>query len=106
MELHKDVESVLVSEQEIKDIVNALADKINIDYGVYLLSLLKNRYNDESVALCAYNAGIGAVDKWLSNPEYSDDKKTLKEIPYKETKNYVFRVLKSKEKYKNLYFRN
>lgn len=40
MELHKDVESVLVSEQEIKDIVNALADKINIDYGDEELTVL------------------------------------------------------------------
>ena len=32
MELHKDIESILVSEEEIKEIVKNLADKINADY--------------------------------------------------------------------------
>lgn len=80
--------------------------KTNIDYGVYLLSILTNRYFDESVMLCAYNAGIGNVDKWLTNPEYSDDGETLKKIPFEETKNYVFKVKKCKKAYKKLYFCN
>lgn len=78
--------------------------KTNIDYGTYFLSILQNKYNDEKVVLCAYNAGIGTVDRWLNDPRYSDDKKTLKEIPFKETKNYVFKVENSKKKYKFLYF--
>lgn len=32
VELHKDVESILVSEEEVKEIVQNLADKINADY--------------------------------------------------------------------------
>lgn len=32
MELHKDIESILVSEEEIKEIVKNLADNINSDY--------------------------------------------------------------------------
>lgn len=78
--------------------------KINIDYGTYLLSILANKYVDETVMLCAYNAGIGKIDKWLNDPRYSDDKITLKKIPYKETRNYVVKVKKSKKIYQNLYF--
>ncbi len=40
MELHKDVESILVSEQEIKDIVKNLSDKINSDYGEEELTVI------------------------------------------------------------------
>ncbi len=40
MELHKDVESILVSEQEIKDIVRNLSDKMNNDYGEEELTVI------------------------------------------------------------------
>ena len=79
---------------------------INIDYGAYFMSLLIKIYEDEKVALSAYNAGMGNVNKWLSNSEYSQDAKTLTVIPYRETEDYVKRVLKHKEVYKNLYFKS
>ena len=79
---------------------------VNIEYGVYFISLLIKIYDDEKVALSAYNAGMGNVDKWLSNSEYSQDAKTLTVIPYKETDNYVKKVLRHREIYKNLYFKN
>lgn len=40
LKLHKDVESVLVSEEEVKQIVQNLADKINCDYGNEELTVL------------------------------------------------------------------
>lgn len=40
MELHKDIESILVSEEEIKEIVKNLADKINADYKEEELTVL------------------------------------------------------------------
>ena len=40
MELHKDVESILVSENELNDIVKNLADKINNDYGEEELTVI------------------------------------------------------------------
>ncbi|MCI9272458.1 MAG: lytic transglycosylase domain-containing protein [Clostridiales bacterium] len=77
--------------------------KVNIRYGVYLLSLLRSQYDDETVVLCAYNAGMGNVNKWLKNVETSPDGETLSSIPIEETRNYVDRVLKSKEMYEKLY---
>ena len=63
----------------------------NILIGTYYFKLLKNRFQDERVALCAYNAGPTNVTAWLSKEEYSDDGKTLKKIPFKETREYVLR---------------
>ncbi len=77
--------------------------KVNIRYGVYLLSLLRSQYDDETVVPCAYNAGMGNVNKWLKNVETSPDGETLSSIPIEETRNYVDRVLKSKEMYEKLY---
>ena len=54
----------------------------NIRAGVTYLRQLLDRYNDnEQLALAAYNAGPGAVDKYGS-----------KVPPYRETQNYVHKI--------------
>ena len=54
----------------------------NIRAGVSYLRQLLDRYdNNEQLALAAYNAGPGAVDKYGS-----------KVPPYKETQNYVHKI--------------
>jgi hypothetical protein len=54
----------------------------NVRAGVAYLRQLLNRYdNNEMLALAAYNAGPGAVDKYGENVP-----------PYRETQNYVSRI--------------
>lgn len=78
---------------------------INIDYGVELLSILSKRYENEETMLCAYNGGLGNVDKWLDNKDYSDDGKTLKVVPFPETDKYRKMVEQNKSIYYQLYFK-
>ena len=78
--------------------------EINIKYGTYFINMLLDKYKSDIVAICAYNAGIGTIDKWLTDPSLSYDGKSLAKIPYKETKQYVKRVIKNREIYKYLYF--
>lgn len=84
----------------------ALTDpEYNISMGTYYLAYLyRNLGENWDTALAAYNAGIGNVLKWLEDERYTDDGTTLKEIPFKETKNYVSRVNKYKQKYKDKYY--
>jgi len=77
---------------------------VNIDYGVELLSILSDMYEVEDTMICAYNGGLGNVDQWLQDPQYSDDGKHLKVVPFTETDNYRKLVAQNKSIYKKLYF--
>ena len=79
--------------------------EINIMYGVYYLDMLYSEFGSWETALAAYNAGPSRVREWLKNPEYSENG-TLTSIPYKETREYIEKVLKAKNKYTKLYFEN
>ena len=77
---------------------------LNIDYGTELLLILLKKYENEETAICAYNGGVGHVDSWLSDPQYSEDGKTLKIVPFPETDNYRRLVAQNKSIYNKLYF--
>ncbi len=76
----------------------------NLRYGCWYLSFLYQRYaGDMRLASAAYHAGQGNVDKWLQDPTYSTDGKTLNSIPFSSTDTYVQRIMKFYEKYDELY---
>lgn len=79
--------------------------EVNIRFGCELLSLLISHYDNESTAICAYNAGMGNVTSWLENPEYSSDGVTLNVIPFGETQEYLKRVIANRDMYRRLYAR-
>jgi soluble lytic murein transglycosylase-like protein len=59
---------------------NSFDPQQNIEAGVKYLKYLKDLYKDDRLALAAYNAGPGAVDKYKWIP------------PYAETEDYVYQV--------------
>ncbi|MCL2177242.1 MAG: lytic transglycosylase domain-containing protein [Firmicutes bacterium] len=78
----------------------------NILLGVYYISYLKQRFNKSEcrasnleLVLAAYNAGEGNVSKWLKDKRFSKDGKSLSNIPYRETANYLKRVMRFKRIY-------
>ena len=79
--------------------------EINIKYGCAIFQYFYERYEDEYTAAAAYNAGPGNVDSWLSNSEYSLDGKTLYNIPFTETRNYVKKIKDIQNEYIELYFK-
>jgi soluble lytic murein transglycosylase len=78
--------------------------QLNIRLGARYLGQLVRRFDGSvPLALAAYNAGGGAVNRWLvERPDLEVDE-FVEEIPYEETRGYVKRVLRSYAAYRLLY---
>ena len=100
-----------------KDVVNAegldidvnnieeefIISQNNINIGVAYLSMLFKKYENIELVIASYNAGIGTVDNWIEKGIIKADGSDIENIPYKETNNYVRKVIKNYEVYNELY---
>ncbi len=76
----------------------------NIKIGCWYLSLLIKEFrNNSDLALAAYNAGSGNVNKWLKNGKLNYNHVYINKIPFKETREYVKKVKKLQSIYRKLY---
>ena len=77
---------------------------ININIGLNYFTYLSNKYDDNyALAIVAYNAGMGNVDNWIKEGIIEEDGSDLENVPFKETNNYVRKILRDYEIYKDLY---
>ena len=67
----------------------------NILIGTYYINKLCKKVENLETALCAYNAGPANVSLWLKDEQKSLDGKTLQNIPFLQTKNYVEKFAKN-----------
>ena len=95
------------------------ADKIGIEYienktifdpqtnimigTKYFKELLDLYKGNQLLAMTAYNAGIGNVDKWIQNGIIKNDASDIENIPFKETNNYVRKIIRDYRIYQELY---
>lgn len=79
---------------------------INIRFGSWYLASLKKEFaGNEVLILAAYNGGRGNVKQWMQRYGWSNDFVEIDQIPFKETKEYVEKVLYNKKRYQALYGR-
>jgi soluble lytic murein transglycosylase len=77
---------------------------LNIRLGSRYLGDLVRRFEGSiALALAAYNAGGGAVNRWLEQRRGLELDEFVEEIPVEETRGYVKRVLRSYAAYRLLY---
>ncbi|MBI5740361.1 MAG: transglycosylase SLT domain-containing protein [Nitrospirae bacterium] len=94
--LKKDVGLRLDDDSEIHDV-----DK-NVLLGAHYLSILIDEFGDVPFALAAYNAGENALKRWQEKYYRDDLIEFIENIPYKETRSYVKKVLRSYWQYRAL----
>ena len=80
--------------------------EVSIRYGTYYLRYLFEKFHDWNNVFAAYNGGEGNVMKWLEDTKYSDGKGNLTHIPFKETRNYVKKVNRNVNFYRDTYYEN
>ena len=77
---------------------------LNINIGLKYFTYLLNQYdNNYPLAIIAYNAGMGNVDSWIKEETIKEDWTDIENVPFKETNNYVRKILRDYEIYKRLY---
>ena len=77
---------------------------LNINIGLKYFTYLLNQYdNNYPLAIIAYNAGMGNVDAWIKDGTIKEDGTDIENVPFKETNNYVRKILRDYEIYKELY---
>ena len=74
----------------------------NINLGTKYIAILLEKYECIEVALAAYNAGSGNVDKWIANGTIKADGSDIENIPYKETNTYVRKIMRDYKIYEQL----
>jgi soluble lytic murein transglycosylase-like protein/TolA-binding protein len=78
--------------------------EVNIQLGVKYLSKMLDDFNDNVIfALASYNAGPTKVKQWMDIRSALTPLEFMESIPYKETRNYVKKVLRNFVIYKTLY---
>ncbi|MBI5527781.1 MAG: transglycosylase SLT domain-containing protein [Deltaproteobacteria bacterium] len=88
------------------DVDDLYRPSVNTLFGGWYLRELVVKFNGQlPLAVSGYNAGPGAVERWLRNMGNLDLDEFVEEIPYKETRNYCKRVLQTYGIYRYIYLR-
>jgi peptidoglycan lytic transglycosylase len=77
--------------------------QVNMRIGAAYFADLVDRFGGVSYALASYNAGPGAVARWMAERPGIATDEFIDDIPYPETQNYVRKILGTAEDYRRLY---
>ena len=77
--------------------------EVNVRIGTKYFRELLDRFGDVHLALASYNAGPGAVARWVAERPGLPQDEFIDDIPYPETQNYVKKILGTAEDYRRLY---
>jgi len=75
----------------------------NLRLGSTYLGRMQQQFGHPGLAAAAYNAGPGAVSRWMADRGGAALDEFVEDIPFAETRGYVKRVLKSWAAYRALY---
>lgn len=97
-EIANEIDEPLIEQESL------LKPEKNIMIGTKYYSDLLKLYDDNMLlALTAYNAGIGNVNKWIEDGIIKSDGSDIENIPYKETNMYVRKIIRNYKMYQSIY---
>lgn len=88
---------------KLKNNKDLFIPEVNIKLGSAYLKYTRDTLGKMVYAVAAYNAGPGALQKWIKEKDTSDIDVFVENIPYEQTKNYVKKVYRSYWCYSRLY---
>ncbi|MBQ3234839.1 MAG: lytic transglycosylase domain-containing protein [Clostridia bacterium] len=88
MQLMPSTAKFIAKREGIYDEFDLYDSQTNLYLGICYLDYLFEKYEDETLVLCCYNAGEGTVSKWTESEVLNP--------PYKETKEYIKKVKRRK----------
>ncbi|HEY1204256.1 MAG: transglycosylase SLT domain-containing protein [Bryobacteraceae bacterium] len=78
--------------------------ELNLRLGTtYLRTMYDANMGHWERTLAAYNAGTSRVENWMGWGDYREPAEFIESIPFSETRNYVFAVLRNASMYRKLY---
>lgn len=102
MQLMEETANEIAEKIDCKD-VDLVNPETNIKLGIKHLADLIDKYDNNKMAIIAYNAGMGNVDSWIDKGIIDKDGTNLEKVPYRETNMYLRKVLQNYEIYCMLY---
>lgn len=86
------------------DLEKLFIPEISIRLGTwYLADLFEQFQGDQVLVIASYNAGRGNVKNWLTSQHWTGEHKTIDQIPFAETRQYIRRALWNYKVYNYLY---
>lgn len=85
--LESDLKLGIKNTSQISEIKN------NISLGTHYLNILMKEFNSHAYVIAAYNAGEEKVRQWVQKGNYKSTDEFIEDIPYRETRNYVKKVM-------------
>lgn len=106
MQIMPETGSWIAEKMKIKDYTaeKLYSPSYNIPMGIWYLAYLNRNFAGNTVkVLAAYNAGEYKVRRWMTEGNWTGELEDIQQIPYKETREYVDRVLFNYQIYKKIY---
>ncbi len=76
--------------------------EVSLEFAILLIATLKRQFKDSHFVIAAYNAGPHQVQKWQNQFGHLPQDLFVERIPFKETKEYIKKVLPSASIYNGL----
>lgn len=73
--------------------------EVNLRIGCWYVAELLREFGSEVAMLAAYNAGRGNVNQWLQSGRWTGQAETVADIPFRETRDFIARVLAARSRF-------